>query len=121
MAKRKSQSDHDRMLQAVAVHLTSEGWAKVMADVRSYDRPAKIVWKRPNDGHIRDVTAHGIIVEVETADSIGNAHTAEQWRLFAAYAEQHDQASVVVVPTGSKAATKRRLRELGVSAEVWTA
>ena len=121
MAKRRSQSDHDRMVKAVADHLANEGCRNVMADVRRYDRPTKIVWKRSNRGHIPDLRADGIIVEVETADSIDDAHTSDQWTLFAAYAEEHDQVFVVVVPEGSSAAAKRRLRELGVTAEVWTA
>ncbi|OGQ94914.1 MAG: hypothetical protein A2284_18910 [Deltaproteobacteria bacterium RIFOXYA12_FULL_61_11] len=121
MAKRRSQSDHDQMVKAVAVHLENEGYCNVAADVKGYDPPTKIIWKRSDSGHVPDATADGIIVEVETADSINNEHTADQWTLFAAYAAEHDQVFVVVVPEGSKASATRRLRELDVSAEVWTA
>ena len=121
MAKRRSQSDHDQIVKAVADHLTKKGYRNVMADVRPYGTPTKIVWKQSNQGHIPDVTADGMVVEVETADSIDDDHTADQWRLFATYAEQHSQVFVVVVPEGSSAAAKRRLRELGVTAGVWTA
>ena len=86
-----------------------------------YGAPTKIVWEKSNSGHIPDATASGVIVEVETADSINDAHTADQWTLFATYADQHDETFVVVVPEGSKAASQRRLRELDVTAEVWTA
>jgi hypothetical protein len=109
------------MVKAVAVHLENEGYGNVMADVRGYDTPTKIVWKQSNSGHIPDATADGVLVEVETADSIDDDHTADQWTLFGAYAAEHDQTFVVVVPAGSQVAANRRLRELDVSAEVWTA
>lgn len=46
MAKRRSQSDHDQIVKAVADHLTNKGYRNLMADVRPYDTPTKIVWKQ---------------------------------------------------------------------------
>ena len=120
MVKRRSQLEHDEMVQTVAEHLESERFTEVKADLPDYDRPDKIVWKNTGSGHIPDVTADGLLVEVETADSIDDAHTEDQWTLFGAHAEQHNKTFVVVVPRGSRSAAQRRLRELGITAKVWT-
>ena len=100
MAKRRSQSDHDRMVRAVADHLLREGYGDVRADVAGYSTPSELTWKGKQHGHIPDVTADGTIFEVETADSIDDAHTEDQWKLFAAWAELNRRTFVVVVPKG---------------------
>lgn len=121
MAKRNSQSDHDRMVKAVADHLTNEGRSNVKADISGYAKPAVITWKGKEHGHIPDATADGVVVEVETADSIDDDHTEDQWKLFGAFANVNHKNFVVVVPKGSDTAARRRLRDLNVTAEVWTA
>ena len=67
MSKRKSQSDHDNMVLYGAKFLASEG-GNVKADVNGWPQPESI------QGHIPDITTTGIIVEVETDDSIFDPH-----------------------------------------------
>jgi hypothetical protein len=109
------------MVRAVAEHLAREGYGNVRADVAGYSTPTELTWKGKQRGHIPDVTADGMIIEVETADSISDAHTEDQWKLFAAWAKVNSKTFVVVVPKGSEQAAERRLRELGITAQVWTA
>lgn len=122
MAKRRSQTDHDKMVKYVAKYLESNGFSDVKADISGYDQPAKITWSKTGNGHIPDVSGVGAklnIFEVETDDSIDSDHTADQWTLFAAYAKQHNAIFYVVVPQGSKSIADKRLAELDISAEVW--
>jgi hypothetical protein len=83
----------------------------------------RIIWTNTNEGHVPDVTADlggkAYLVEVETADTIEDEHTESQWRLFAAFAQQHNKIFVVVVPMASKAAAEIQLRRLGLTGEVW--
>ena len=120
MAKRKSQSEHDRMVKIVADYLVRERHRNVKADAPGYPRPTEISWKGQRHGHIPDVTTDEVIVEVETADSIDDPHTEDQWKLFGAFAIGNNKTFIVVVPEGTEAAARRRLRELGVTAKVWT-
>ena len=120
--KRRNQSEHDRIVKAVADHLVAKGFRDVRADLPGWPQPEKIVWKQNSRGHIPDVTGWGSefnLFEVETADSISDQHTADQWTLFAAYAGQHSAVFWVVVPVGSEAAANQRLKELGSAAKVW--
>lgn len=120
--KRRHQSEHDRMVKAAADHLVAKGFRDVRADVTGYPQPAKVTWKQTDQRHIPDVTGWGSefnLFEVETADSISDRHTADQWTLFATYRAQHGAVFWVVVPAGSAAAAHQRLEELGLSAKVW--
>lgn len=120
--KRRNQSEHDRMVLAAARHLVAKGFRDVKADVAGFTQPAKIGWSGTARGHIPDVTGWGSefnVFEVETADSINQEHTADQWSLFAAYAGQHGAVFWVVVPFGSAAAASQRLKDLGLTAKVW--
>lgn len=122
MAKRASQSDHDKIVQYAANFLTTNHYRNIKADIPGYQTPTKIIWKDSGRGHIPDVTANGSefnLFEVETADSINDQHTKDQWTLFATYAEQHNAVFWVVVPQGSGNAAKLRLSLLGLKGEVW--
>jgi len=121
MAKRKSQSEHDEIVKKVAEALIESGYKDVKADIDNYDTPAEIVWEKTNKGHIPDVRGKKdkeVIVEVETDDSINDDHTAGQWKLFSAYASQHDAEFMISVPEGSKEKAEKRLTELNISVSV---
>lgn len=72
--------------------------------------------------HIPDITAEGsqasLIVEVETADSIGTTHTQDQWKLFDAFAQQHGKDFWVIVPA-AKPQAAIEINQMGFNAQVW--
>ena len=117
-----TQAQHDRMVAALANDIASRGFTDVRADLQGWTRPEIITWQQTGKGHIPDVT--GVtggalaIFEVETADSIADQHTADQWSLFAAYAAQYGAEFWVVTPFGSAAAAQQRLKELGLTAKI---
>ncbi len=122
MVLRKSQSDHDKMVKYVAKFLASNNYRNVKADLPGWTCPQQITWKSTGQGHIPDVTADGKhfnLFEVETDDTINVSHTEDQWRLFAAYAQQHNAEFWVIVPLGSKTKAEQRLKALGIKASVW--
>lgn len=120
----KSQLDHDILVKRVVEHLKRQGYRNIRADLPGYPQPEMIEGTKQD--HIPDLTADGVtaddvIVEVETADSITSDHSASQFYLFAAYANNSDMEFWVVVPEGVGAAADRCLSELGISAKVYTA
>lgn len=118
----QSQRNHDHMVKVVADYLAAKHFREVHADLPGYVQPNRITWTQTGQGHIPDVTATGNelnVFEVETADSVWDQHTADQWTLFAAFASQHGAVFWVVVPIGSAAAAQQRLRDLRLTAEVW--
>lgn len=124
MPKRRSQSDHDDMVRTLASHLKQNQHTDVKADIEGYTQPALLHWETTQQGHIPDVTStrgHDFLFEVETADSINDTHTQDQWKLFSANAKQHSKSFVVVVPKGSEAEARQRAQLLGVALlDVWT-
>lgn len=81
----------------------------------------KITWAATGKGQIPDVTAQSgnlFIFEVEPADSISNTHTADQWKLFAEYANQHGAEFWVLLPNGSNSDARSRLNQLGIQAKI---
>jgi len=124
MAKRRSQSDHDNMVESGANILKKKGYRNVKADITKWDKPTKITWKRTGKGHVPDITGEGttnIIVEVETSDSIDDTHTEDQWELFSKYAEENNMDFFVRVPKTNEKDAEDRLSELGLNGKVWTA
>lgn len=123
MAKRKSQSDHDSMVKQVADFFIKEKYPNVKADLTGYTQPGVLKWKGETSGHIPDVTTEenkkfSIIVEVETDDSINDQHTADQWKLFAAYANRDKAKFMIIVPKGSENKAENRKSTLGVEGDV---
>ena len=119
MAKRKSQSDHDKMVKYVADFYIKKNHPNVKADIQGYNKPDVIKWRGQNSGHIPDVTTgNSILVEVETDDSINDTHTKDQWTLFSTYAQEHKIKFYIVVPKGSEQKAENRKVELGVKGEV---
>lgn len=119
MTVRKSQADHDRMVASVARILIGKGYQDVRADIPGQALPRRIVWQSTGEGFRPDVTAvrDGLrIFEVETADSIMDAHTEPQWKLFAAYARHNSAMFYIVFPKGSLETVTQRLQYLRVEA-----
>ena len=117
MSKRRDQSHHDSMVQAVVLSAENNGYKNIKADIKGYPPPEPIKLAGTNSGYIPDVTSSGArdrIFEVETSDSIYDEHTAEQWRLFYAYALQYNKQFVVVVPRGDQKKALARAKYLGI-------
>ncbi|MBI5444170.1 MAG: hypothetical protein HY900_23535 [Deltaproteobacteria bacterium] len=122
MTQRKSQADHDRMIGEVVSFLREKGYGEIRADLPDFEHPEEIVWRATGRGEVPDVTARStsfIVVEVETEDTIEDAHTTEQWRLFSEHAREVRGEFFVVVPKGFMAHAWRRLKLLGLEANVW--
>lgn len=124
MAKRRDQSQHNSMVEAVAAHINQNGHSNVKADLQGYKQPDLIYCERTKKGHIPDVTStmnYGYVFEVETEDSIYDSHTEDQWRLFSANAREHQKSFVVVVPKGFEQHAHQRARDLSITIDdVWT-
>ncbi len=122
MEKRKSHFEHDNMVKTVAQILIGRGYKEVKADLQGYPVPKKIVWESTKEGFVPDVTAYRDefrIFEVETADTINDPHTEQQWKLFFAYAATNKAMFYVVFPKGCVEAVKKRLEEIGINAYLW--
>lgn len=124
MTKRKSQAEHDEMIVALTSHLRHNGHTNVRADIEGYVKPDSIMGGKAGEGFIPDVTSsYGkeFIFEVETADSIDEAHTGDQWHSFAADSAACDKNFIVVVPKGADKQARLRAEILGIAVkDVWT-
>jgi len=124
LEKRKYKHNHDQMVRDVYNDLISNGFRNVKADLKGLAQPELIYWTSTENGHIPDLTAsrNGTrhIFEIETSDSIFDQHTEDQWKLFAANAQQDGKTFFFVVPKGSENLAKSRLAQLDIQAEVWT-
>ena len=118
----QSQAFHDKMIKQLAESLISKKFRDVKADHPDFpEKPAPIVLEPFASFHIPDVTAMGIqmvLFEVETDDTINDAHTQEQWKLFASYAHVNRAEFWVVVPKASMEDAQTRLATLGLHAKV---
>lgn len=102
MAKRKDLKEHKKLVARLSVFLEQNNYSNIeVDDLDDYKTPDKI-----GDSHIPDVTAEKsgteYIFEVETADSIDDSHTREQWKTFAREAAGYEWKRFIVVPQGSK-------------------
>jgi hypothetical protein len=100
-----AKSEHDRLVERLRSQLVANLYSDIKVDLPGHEKPTRIVWTATQRGHEPDASAYYLmkqhIFEVETADSIGDEHTYEQCRLFAAYAQQHSAEFVLVVPASS--------------------
>lgn len=88
------------------------------AHISGYETPDKI--PQPGGGtRIPDITTNDALVEVETADSIDDSHTRDQWAAFSKHAQENDLRFIIVIPKGKKAAAERRVHEHNVEAMIW--
>lgn len=122
MAIRSAQEEHDRMVAALAQGLVKEGYQDVRADVEAFDPPNELVWEDEEEGFVPDITGEKerlVIIEVETADSIHDAHTEAEWAMFAAAALIKGGVFIVAVPRRAVDDARARLRALQIEATVW--
>ncbi|MFC1592067.1 hypothetical protein ACFL43_06050 [Thermodesulfobacteriota bacterium] len=119
MSKRRSQTEHDRLVEYVAKLLIGRGYSDVRADIPGYEEPLRIKWQKKGEGFCPDVSGNkeGLrIFEVETGDSIDDEHTEAQWKLFASFAESNNAMFYVVFPKGCADKVKARLAQLSIKA-----
>jgi Holliday junction resolvase len=111
------------MVQRLIEHLKQKGVSQLRADLPGYEQPQKITWTQTGKGHIPDVSAYHAnvmyIFEVEDSESIYLDHTADQFRLFGAFARQHKARFIVVVPQISVPVAQQVLEKVGATAAVW--
>lgn len=107
----------------MARHFASQGYRNIRADLPGMVAPEVILGTKQN--HMPDLTADKngtrIILEVETAGTISDDHTASQWSLFSDAAKKAGGKFHVVVPKGYRRSAEQRLVALGLRAdEIWT-
>jgi len=134
LAKRKSQSKHDFMVSALVDFLMANNYHTVKADLpkRNQSKFAPIFLSSeqmiycPNTktGQKPDASAEKnnqkYIFEVETEDSINDAHTKSQWKLFSINAKQHKKEFILFVPKDYGLLAQLRIIDLNIQAGVWT-
>lgn len=112
----QSASLHDQMVRGLANHLWGEGWTNVRADLRSWalGSPPVVGHYRPD---IYAVDRHRIewIFEVETSDSIGIAHTREQWRQFSLSTYRFG----ILVPAAALGDAQLAANLYGIDVDAW--
>ena len=122
MSKRRSQGEHDSMIEFLADALYARNLTDVRADIPGYKKPSLITRPGSETGSIPDATAYEgaqlLIYEVETADSISDPHTEDQWKLFAEYAASNNAIFYVAVPPMDTGAARKRLQELSLNVKV---
>jgi len=118
MEQGTSQPEHDRLVGVIAGTLVRRGETDVKAAAPGYHPPQPIRWRGDARGHVPDVTARGLVIEVETADLIEDPPTAARWQLTAGYADRIDAAFIVVVPKGAEASAQRVLDALRLDAQI---
>jgi hypothetical protein len=123
MAVRKNQAEHETMVRSLAIHLKEQGHSDIKVDLFGGPIPDGIYWETRKIGYIPDVTStkgQHYLFEVETDDSIDDAHTADEWSLFAANAKRESKLFIVVVPKGSEQVAWQRAQTLGITLDgVW--
>lgn len=99
-----AKSEHDRLVEKLHVRLVASGFSDIRVELPGCVKPERIVWASTGLGHVPDASAHYLlkqhIFEVETAESIGDAHRYEQCKLFAAYSRGNSAEFTLVVPIG---------------------
>lgn len=115
---------HDSIVSTTVDHLIQNNFTDIQADIQGYTQPSIITWTNTGQGHIPDITANhnGVyyVFEIETADSINTDHSSSQWKLFSAFATQHNSAFCLVVPRAFETKTKEIIRLLGINVTIWT-
>jgi hypothetical protein len=115
---KQTSPEHERLVGTIAGTLRQRGERNVRADLSGYAKPEAIRWRGERTGYVPDVTAEGLVVEIETATSLETVETGEIWQLCAGYADRIDAAFIVVVPKGAESRAHARLAALGLDAQV---
>ena len=132
--QRVGKTQHDGLVVMMCSHFIAAGCTHLKADVQGYERPAPVPYG--GRSYIPDLTcrkAEGrqplVVLEAESASTIDDEHTAEQWRAFHCEARRVGGEFHIVVPrtaadgTPGREAVQRRLAELGIPTDevvVWT-
>ena len=117
-----AKSEHDLLVERLHARLVTNLFSDIKVDLPGYVKPERIVWSDTQRGHEPDATAYFLakqyVFEVETADSLGDDHTYEQSRLFAAYVRDRFAEFALVVPIGSALDARSQLSRWGLIATV---
>jgi hypothetical protein len=115
-------SEHDRLLEKLRARLVANLFSDIKVDLPGYVKPDRIVWIDTQRGHEPDATTYYLakqyVFEVETAASLGDDHTYEQCRLFAAYVRDRLAEFILVVPIGSALDARSQLSRWSLTATV---
>ena len=115
-------SERDRLVQKLGSWMESILFSNIKVDLPGHVKPNRIVWNATQHGHEPDATAYHLlkqyVFEVETADSLGDQHTHEQYRLFAAYSRDSFAEFTLVVPNGYGVVARSQLFRWHPSATV---
>lgn len=115
MNHRDDQGIHDIIVHNRVLLFEGYEYTDIKADIEGYPPPEEIEFEGRN--YIPDVTCNDkngvfIILEVETAESIDDDHTQNQWRCFENETARSGGEFHIAVPEGSLDAVIARLREL---------
>jgi hypothetical protein len=115
MFPRKNPFIYERMLRNVLPYVAPRGYSNVKANLPEQEPPDKIGKYMPS------ITADGLVIEVETKESLKTQTTQDVWKAFAEHTVQTQGRFVVVVPKGQEDIAKQQLKDLQITADVWTA
>ena len=129
LAQAEERGLHDELLSWARDRAIIQKWSDVHVDFQErtwdgeeYPKPDKIVWKQTGQGHIPDLTGvkNGVlhIVEAKRRGAFYHAETADQLRLFSAYAKQVGGKFELYVDGDAEDAAKQFIRAHGIVAEV---
>jgi hypothetical protein len=116
-----SEPSHEEIVRHVAEVLTDKGFSDVRANLSGYEKPAGVAGADRKRYCVPDLTARGakaMLIEVETAETLGGTGPRECWPLLSSLAEAKKAEFVVIVPESSEKAAVRKARELDVLAQV---
>jgi len=133
LTKRKSQSNHDFMVSTLVDFLMANNYHTVKADLPTSNQskfapiflsPEQTLYcPNTKKGQKPDASAEKnnqkYIFEVETEDSINDAHTKSQWELFSINAKQHKKEFIICVPKDYELLAQLRIIDLNIQASVW--
>ena len=109
------------ILEAVVDYIKEEGVTNIQTRLDGYENPAKIVWKKSQNGHFPDIFAESkntiFLFEVPEADG-ELKQQLDKWRLFTAFSKQKNAQFYVVVKDNQENRVKKFLDENGISASV---
>jgi len=112
---------HVRLVRAACGAYAASGFQRIFADLPGQRPPRSLHLagfspSRP-DLTCRDPANRLVVVEVETCDTLHLEETAQQWRLFRAYADACGGEFHLVVPEECRPQALQLLLELGLRAD----
>src|SRR5690349_21011789 len=101
MAVRASKLAHMLMVRSLVLDLQKKGFRNIHADLNGLAKPSRVDGAPEDEMYVPDVIGDGRelnVFEVETADTIYDDHTADQWKSFSDFAKERNGKFWVVVP-----------------------